>query len=77
MTIRQFLPFHAYNSPPLLDVRPTVDLRPTTLHILAGKTTLPSVSVPIAAAASPTATLTALPVLDPRASPFLRYGLVH
>src|SRR5262249_60081023 len=51
-------------SPPRL-TRPSVGLRPTMPHALAGQTRLPSVSVPTATAARPAATATAEPELEP------------
>jgi hypothetical protein len=45
--------------------RPTVGLMPTTPHALAGQTIEPSVSVPTAIGASPAATATPDPELDP------------
>ena len=45
--------------------RPSVGLRPTTPHALAGHTIDPSVSVPTAIGASPAATATPEPELDP------------
>ncbi len=46
-------------------IRPTVGLTVTSPFWLAGKSSEPDVSVPIAAAASPAATATADPELDP------------
>ena len=57
------------HSPPARDVSPTVGLMPTTLLRSPGHTIEPSVSVPSAAAASPTATATPLPALEPCGSP--------
>ena len=50
---------------PLRLISPTVGLTVTTPFWLAGESSEPDVSVPIAAAAKPAATATAEPELDP------------
>jgi hypothetical protein len=54
--------------PPLLEVRPTVGFKPTTLQRLLGPEILPSVSVAKVPAASPIAAATAQPDDDPDGS---------
>ena len=56
------------NSPPALEVRPTVGLIPTRLFLLDGLIIDPSVSVPSAPAARPIAEEMALPELEPLGS---------
>ena len=63
--------------PPALDVSPTVGFIPTPLHREDGLKIDPSVSVPNAAAHSPTATATPLPELDRPGAPRGTYGDVH
>lgn len=57
------------DSPPALDVSPTVGLIPTTLLFAEGDVILPSVSVPRVTVTSPTEAATPEPDEDPPGEP--------
>ena len=60
---------------PSLLTKPTVGFTPTTPFIEAGQTIEPFVSVPIEAGAIPSATIAALPELEPQGLCLRLYGL--